>query len=119
MKKVVLLFLFVLSAQISNAQMSCTELIEHLETGWDGNIYTSYDSEAISSITFYAIIDDDGYEYHYAIVVFTSSDTQYIYQVDSFTENDYSWDSSDSAGKAFWKHIQPYNDNLDCGAYFE
>ena len=119
MKKAIIIFLFFLSVQFSNAQMSCTELIDHLETGWDGSIYTSYDSDAITSVTFYAIIDDDGYDYYYAIVVFESSFTQYIYQVSSETENNYAWDSSESAGKAFWSHIQPYNDNLDCGAYFE
>lgn len=61
--------------------------------------------------------------YYFAIVCFRQEYSykckEYIYQVSSRTKLDYSLNYLDSAGKAFWKYIQSYNENLDCGVKSE
>jgi hypothetical protein len=86
-----------------------------------GTTYRSYDSEAIEKVTFYDVSVD--YEtYHFAIVCFKKdfySCAEYIYQVASNSEINYSMNYLESAGKAFWKYIQPYNDSLGCAPDFD
>ena len=87
-----------------------------------GSTYTSYNSDAISKVTFYNVRID--YKtYYFAIVCFKKeysyNCTEYIYQVGSNTKFNYSMDYYNSAGKAFWEHIQPYNDNLGCAPNFD
>ena len=60
--------------------------------------------------------------YYFAIVCFKQKYSygcnEYIYQVASNTKFNYSYNYLNSAGKAFWKYIQPYNENLDCAPNF-
>ena len=63
-----------------------------------GTTYYSYDSDAISEVTFYEISDESYNDYYFAVVRFTSSYEEYIYQVDSDTEFNYSMEYMDSAG---------------------
>ncbi|WP_426429957.1 hypothetical protein ACPX19_10495 [Winogradskyella sp. HB-48] len=100
-----------------NAQ-SCSELLELVKSKSYGVTYYSYDSEAISQVTFYEV--SENYEtYYFAVVRFTSSYKQYIYQVGSNTKFNYSLNYMDSAGKAFWNYIHPYNDVLGCAPNFD
>lgn len=111
--------MFVIGTLGLNAQTSCSDIIKYVKSKSYGSTYYSYDSDAISQITFYEVSDDSYNTYYFAIVRFTSSYTDYIYQVGSNTKFNYSMDYMDSAGKAFWKYIQPYNENLNCAPNFD
>jgi|SRR5690554_3986047 len=116
MKIVFLLLLFQLSI-FTNAQ-TCEELMDFVKSESYGTTYRSYDSDAISKVTFYNVSID--YQlYYFAIVCFKRNNysyncSEYIYQVASNTKSYYSMNYRESAGKAFWKYIQPYNENLEC-----
>lgn len=105
-----------------NAQsQSCEDLMKTVKSNY-GTTYTSYNSEAISKVTFYSVIS--GYKtLHFAIVCFKQKYSygcnEYIYQVGSNTKLNYSLVYQDSAGKAFWKYIEPYADVLGCSPDFE
>jgi len=90
--------------------------------GGYGTTYTSYDSEAISKVTFYQLTVDYNTLY-FAIVCFKKkysyNCSEYIYQVGSSTKLNYSISYLNSAGKAFWEYIQPYSDILGCSPNFE
>ena len=120
MKKHLLYLLLIIGGINSNAQ-SCEEWMDFVKSKDYGTTYTSYDSEAISKVTFYNV-SIDYKTYYFAIVCFKKeysySCNEYIYQVGSNTKFNYSLDHYDSAGKAFWKHIQPYNENLGCAPDF-
>lgn len=121
MKKVLYILLFTFTALNLNAQ-SCEEWMEFVKSKSYGTAYTSYDSDAISKVTFYTVTIE--YEtYYFAIVCFKKeysySCTEYIYQVASNTKSNYAYNYMTSAGKAFWKYIQPYNENLGCAPNFE
>lgn len=122
MKKLVLTIVFVLSFLNLKAQ-SCDDLIKYVKSQSTGTSYDSPLSTAISKVTFYNIVID--YETHYfAIVCFKSSEyslgcNEYIYAVGNTTETSYSMNYINSAGKAFWKYIQPFNGVLNCGVSFD
>ncbi|AIZ40967.1 hypothetical protein M666_04990 [Cellulophaga baltica 18] len=120
MKKPLTLIILLLSCIITNAQ-SCDEMMSFVKSNSSGRSYTNYDSEAISKVTFYTVRVDYKTLY-FAIVCFKKqysySCNEYLYQVSSSTQSNYSMDHYNSAGKAFWKHIQPYNDNLNCAPNF-
>lgn len=97
-----------------NAQSSCSELMDIVKFEGYGSTYTSHSSDAISQVTFYEVDGENFNTHYFAIVTFTSSYQEYIYQVDSSTKNNYSMNYMQSAGEAFWKYIQPYNENLNC-----
>jgi hypothetical protein len=72
--------------------------------------YSSYTSDAISKVTFYDVTID--YKtYNFAVVCFKSEYSygcsEYIYQVASNKKLNYFMNYLSSAGKAFWKYIQP------------
>ncbi len=116
-KNFLIIFLVLLAGRSISAQTSCSEMLQYVTSNSYGSTLYSYDSEAITSVTFYDLsIDYD--TYYFAVVQFTSSYQKYIYQVGSQTEINYRMDYFDSAGKAFWKHIQPYADALGCGPSF-
>lgn len=96
---------------------SCEEFMDFVKSQSYGSTYTSYSSSAISYVTFYDIYMD--YQtYYFAIVCFKNQYypcSEYIYQVGRNTKMQYSMNYLNSAGKAFWKYIQPYNENLRCG----
>lgn len=117
MKKAI--FILLISIHNLTAQSSCAEMLETVESDGYGSTYSSYGSDAISQVTFYEISDKSYNTYYFAVVRFTSSYQDYIYQVGSNTESNYSMDYLDSAGKAFWAHIEPYNQNLNCAPVFE
>jgi hypothetical protein len=121
MKKI-LFILFPLFVILNVQAQSCNELIEFVKSKDYGITYRSYNSEAISKVTFYSVYMDYT-TYYYAIVCFKPNKyayncTEYIYQVASNTKSNYSLDYYDSAGQAFWKHIQPYADVLGCSPNF-
>lgn len=120
MNKYLILLLLTITSVTTYAQ-SCEEIMDFVKSKSSGTSYTSYDSDAISKITFYNVSVDYKTLY-FAIVCFKQkysySCNEYIYQVSSSTKFNYSLDHYDSAGKAFWKHIQPYNNNLDCAPNF-
>ncbi|MDG1731050.1 MAG: hypothetical protein P8K68_01590 [Algibacter sp.] len=118
-KSILILFLVCTGYQLS--AQSCDEMMQFVKSKSYGTTYTSYDSEAISKVTFYDVRID--YQtYYFAIVCFkreySYSCNEYIYQVGSSTKMYYSMNYLDSAGKAFWKYIQPYNESLDCAPNF-
>lgn len=121
MKETLLILLLSLCGFISKAQ-TCEQLIKSVKSEGYGITYTSYNSDAISKVTFYDIIVD--YEsYYFAIVCFKKQYSydcsEYIYQVNSNTKFNYSVNYLKSAGKAFWKYIQPFDDNLGCAPEFD
>lgn len=104
---------------VSFGQMSCEELIEYVEDKDYGMTYYSYDSDAITQVSFHDFTDENYNTYYFAIVQFTSSFKNYIYQVDYTTETNYSIAHYDSAGKAFWEYIHPHRGNLGCAPEFD
>ncbi|QQS51127.1 MAG: hypothetical protein IPM71_16475 [Bacteroidota bacterium] len=122
MKKVIL-FLFISLTTIALKAQSCDEIMEYVKKeGGYGTTYTSYNSDAISKVTFYQMTVDYKTLY-FAIVCFKKeysySCSEYIYQVGSNTKFNYSLNYLNSAGKAFWEYIQPYNENLGCAPNFK
>ena len=119
MKRLLLITTLLIGIQALNAQTSCYEIMEYVKSESYGSTYYSFDSEAISQVTFYEITDDSYNTFYFATVQFTSSYNEYIYQVGSNTKFNYSMDYMNSSGKAFWQHIQPYSDVLDCSPSFD
>lgn len=123
MRKIVM-SLIVMFLYVSNikAQSSCEEIMEYVKSESYGTTYSSYNSSAISKVTFYEIMIDYQY-YYFAIVCFKSEYSygcsEYIYQVSSNTKFNYSMNYMESAGKAFWEYIQPYNKSLGCAPNFD
>ena len=121
MKRILLTILFTFGILNLNAQ-TCEEWIEFVKSESYGTTYNSYNSDAISKVTFYDVIIDYK-SYYFAIVCFKKKNSysckEYIYQVASNTKFNYSFNYISSAGKAFWKYIQPYNENLGCAPNFE
>lgn len=122
MKKLIFTLAVTFSFLIANAQ-TCDEIMDYVKKeGGYGTTYTSYNSEAISKVTFYQLTVDYKTLY-FAIVCFKKeysySCSEYIYQVGSNTKFNYSLNYLNSAGKAFWDYIQPYNENLGCAPNFE
>lgn len=118
MKNFVLFVIVVTGVWKMNAQTSCSELMTYVKSESFGSAYTSFGSDAISQVTFHELTDDSYNTYYYAIVRFTSSYNEYIYQVASNTKSNYTRNYMSSAGKAFWSYIQPYNENLGCAPDF-
>ena len=119
MKKLIFAILFGLSLMSVKAQ-SCEEFMSFVKNESYGSSFYSYTSDAISYVTFYDVLIDYQY-YYFAIVCFKndySGCSEYIYQVGSNTKSNYSMSYLSSAGKAFWKHIQPYNNVLGCAPNF-
>lgn len=122
MKKIILIFVLALTTFVVKAQ-TCEEIMEYVKKeGGYGTTYTSYNSEAISKVTFYQVSVDYKTLY-FAIVCFKKeysyTCSEYIYQVGSNTKFNYSLNYLNSAGKAFWEYIQPYNENLGCAPNFK
>lgn len=113
-----LLISFLLLGFLSLKAQSCSEILNFVKSKSYGQTYSSYSSDAIRSVTFYDITDDNYNHYYFAIVQFTSSWTEYIYQVDSSTKWNYSMYYLESAGKAFWNYIEPYSNVLGCSPKF-
>jgi hypothetical protein len=120
MKKLALfsLLCFLLTCTYSQ---NCTEIMNYVKSNSYGTTYSSYNSDAISKVTFYELMID--YETHYfAVVCFKSeysfSCSEYIYKVGPNTRMRYAMDHYNSAGKAFWAHIQPYHSVLGCSPNF-
>lgn len=101
MKKLIFILAIIFSVSNSYSQSSCDDMLEMVENQGYGTSYYSYDSDAISEVTFYEISDDSYNDYYFAVVRFTSSYEDYIYQVDSDTEFNYSINYLTSAGEAF------------------
>jgi hypothetical protein len=122
MKKIILIFVITLVTFAVKAQ-SCDEIMEYVKKeGGYGTTYTSYNSDAISKVTFYQVSVDYKTLY-FAIACFKKeysyTCSEYIYQVGSNTKFNYSLNYLNSAGKAFWEYIQPYNENLGCAPNFK
>lgn len=113
--KIKLLFLLLIIGGITQfkAQTSCNEILNFVKSKGYGTTYYSPNSEAIRQVTFYNVQIE--YKiYYFAVVKFTSSYNDYIYQVSSNTKYNYSLAYLNSAGKAFWEYIEPYNKVLGC-----
>ena len=120
MKKILFITITILSSYLSNSQ-SCEKMMKLVKSESYGTTYSSYTSDAISKVTFYDVTIDYKY-YYFAIVCFKTEYygcNEYIYQVASNTKMNYSINYYDSAGKAFWKYIQPYNETLECAPDFD
>jgi len=118
----ILLFFLIISLGISKSYtQSCEELMDFVKSKSFGSTYTSYSSNAISKVTFHTV-SIDYKTYYFAIVCFKDQYSvgcsEYIYQVASNTKSNYSMSYLNSAGKAFWKYIEPYNQNLGCAPNF-
>jgi hypothetical protein len=121
MKKILFCLILIFGMFNANAQ-SCQEIMSSVKSGNYGTTYDSYNSDAISKVTFYDVTID--YQsYYFAIVCFKEKYSygcnEYIYQVGSNTKSNYSMNHYNSAGKAFWKYIEPYNSNLGCAPNFD
>jgi hypothetical protein len=114
-----LIFGFLFTCNLSG--QSGQELINSLKNEYDGYTYYSDYSASIADVTFYQV-DGDYETIYYAIVCFRRENStycdEYIYQVEYYTEDDYALDFEYSAGEAFWNHIEPFSDVLDCGPGF-
>ncbi len=121
MKKI-LLFALALFFNTTLFSQGCSDLITKVQELDSGTSYTSYTSDAISKVTFHEITVEYSTKY-FAVVCFKKeysyNCSEYIYQVGSNSKFNYSMNYITSAGKAFWKYIQPYNKNLDCGPSFK
>lgn len=96
---------------------NCEELIEYVKSESYGTTYSSPLSDAISKVTFHTVSID--YKTYYVAIVcfkekYSYGCSEYIYIVGSNTKMYYSMNYFDSAGKAFWKYIQPYHQNSEC-----
>ncbi|MEB8345870.1 hypothetical protein OO010_07420 [Flavobacteriaceae bacterium KMM 6898] len=116
MTKLFVCIFFFLSTNYIQAQ-TCEELMKYVKSESYGSSYSSPTSDAISKVTFHTISID--YKTHYfAIVCFKEKYSyqcnEYLYIVGSNTKMNYSMNYFDSAGKAFWKYIQPYRNNSEC-----
>lgn len=113
-----LIFLLLNLGILSARTQSCDDVMNFVKSKSYGTTYTSYNSTAISKVTFYEIMIDYQNSY-FAIVCFkrkySYGCTEYIYQVGARTKYNYSINYLSSAGKAFWKYIQPYHKILGCG----
>lgn len=120
MKRFKLILILLITAFSTKAQ-TCEEYMDFVKSESYGTTYTSYNSDAISKVTFYDVTVD--YKtYYFAIVCFKKEYygcSEYIYQVASNTKMYYSINYLNSAGKAFWEYIQPYNKNLGCAPNFD
>ena len=122
MKKNFLIFFLLIGINSVHGQ-SCEELLSYVKSkGGYGTTYTSYNSDAITKVTFYDIMID--YKtYYFAIVCFKDQYSfnckEYSYQVGSNTKWNYSINYLESARRAFWKYIHPHNQNLQCAPKFE
>lgn len=121
MKKYLLYLILIIGSINVNAQ-SCEEWMKYVKSESYGTTYNSYNSDAISKVTFYNVMIDYT-TYYFAIVCFKDKYSyncrEYIYQVGSNTKFNYSINYLNSAGKAFWKYIQPHNGNLGCAPDFD
>jgi len=120
MKKILTISIILLGLVNMKAQ-TCDEVMDFVKSESNGRTYSSYNSDAISKVTFYDVMIDYQY-YYFAIVCFKKEYygcSEYIYQVSSNTKMNYSMNYLSSAGKAFWKYIQPYNENLGCAPDFD
>jgi hypothetical protein len=117
LRGVFLLTLFTLSTSIYS--QSCEEYKNIVKRSATGTTYYSYTSSSISEVTFYTL-SIDYQNYHYAIVCFKTSFgcSEYIYQVSSDTEINYSIHYLRSAGEAYWAYIHPYRSILGCSPSF-
>lgn len=114
MKEIFLLLIVTLFATNVNCQ-TCDDMMEMVRSEDYGTTLYSYNSSAISKVSFHMVWHD--YEkYYFAIVCFKNGYTcnEYIYQVSSMTFSNYLQNYQYSAGKAFWEYIQPYNYVLGC-----
>lgn len=117
MKTFIILFALIFSGIQIKAQ-SCNEILRYVKQKSTGTTYFSPSSSAISKVTFYELTVDYQ-KSHFAVVTFTSNYyKEYIYMVGSNTRMNYSFEYLNSAGKAFWKYIEPYNKNLECAPSF-
>ena len=116
--KLLLVVLSIFAVSKMHAQTSCDDFMRQVQAADYGSSYTSFSSDAIAEVSFYELKDSSYNTSYFAIVQFKSSYQEYIYQVDSNTEFNYSLDYKSSAGKAFWKHIHPYKDVLGCAPNF-
>jgi hypothetical protein len=117
MEKLIIIIIFLVSQNIIYSQSDCSELIKYVKSEDYGSTYYSYNSDAITKVTFYDVTENFQ-TYYFAIVKFKDSYKEYIYQVGSNTKFNYSLHYLESAGKAFWEYIQPYNENIQCGPDF-
>lgn len=120
MKKQLLLLLFLLATSITLKSQTCEEYMDFVRSESYGSAYNSYNSDAISKVTFYTVSIDYQF-YYFAIVCFKKQYggcSEYIYQVDSNTKMYYSMNYLSSAGEAFWNYIEPHNGNLGCAPSF-
>ena len=120
--KILFQFLIALFSFVFTKAQTCEEVMKYVKSKSYGTTYTSYNSDAISKVTFYEIYED--YQtYYYAIVCFKGkysySCSEYIYQVGRQTKLNYSLNYLTSAGKSFWEYIQPYRKVLGCGPDLE
>ena len=107
MKTSILILIIIFTTIFVKAQ-NCDEIMAYVKKeGGYGSTYTSYNSDAISKVTFYEL----KVEYktlYFAIVCFKKEYSltckEYIYQVSSNTKFNYSLNYSSSAGKAFWEY---------------
>ena len=121
MKNILLPLILVFGISNLNAQF-CAEVMASVKLNNYGTTYSSYNSDAIYKVTFYDVMIDYQY-YYFAIVCFKQKNSygcnEYIYQVSSSTKMNYSMNYLNSAGKAFWNYIEPYNSNLGCAPDFD
>ena len=104
-----------ISLNSSFAQMSCDELITLVERDDpQGLTLHSFNSSLISKVAFHEITGDLSQKHYFAIVQFKNSYKRYIYQVSNTTKVNYLSAYNRSAGKAFWKYIEPFSSELDC-----
>lgn len=116
MKKYLLTFLLLAGVTFyGTAQNSCSEVISYVKSNSYGTTYSSYNSSAISSVSFHKVTDSSYNTMYFAIVNFKNSYGNYIYQVGSSTESNYARNYQTSAGRAFNEYIYPYSEVLGCG----
>jgi hypothetical protein len=121
MKKIII-SVFLILFTFGLYALSCEEIMHFVKSKDYGTTYTSYNSTAISKVTFYSVYINYQMRY-FAIVCFKPNEytyncSEYIYEVSSNTQLNYSMNYFESAGKAFWKYIQPYADILNCSPNF-
>lgn len=108
------LILFLSFSTYGYSQTSCFEMLQTVKSEDIGTTYYSSGSEAITKVSFHQVTTNDYQTYYFAVVQFTSSYQEYIYQVGSNTKANYSSAYSNSAGKAFYEYIYPYRNVLGC-----
>lgn len=106
------------SAKITTAQTSCSKIKSYVKLESKGDALQIINNSFLSKITFHEFTDQYNKSHYYAIVRFTNTYKDYVYQVNADTKRSFKEQYRKDPKKAFMNLIHPYNNRLYCGPNF-